>query len=333
MPNHFQIEPGWRPLLKDLGISDADVLRRAKLPGDLLSRPDSRLSTSEYFRFWSALEVEANDPAFPVRIVEAFTAETFAPAVFAALCSPNLTLAIERLSTYKRLVAPMILDVERGADALSATFRWLDAQEPPRGLVGMEAVFLVRLARMGTREEVRPLRVETPYVLPNTDVLVRYLGIEVDRGEHLRVRFSNVDAERPFLTANDAMWRVFEPELRRRLSELEENATMGERVRAALLELLPSGRVSIGDVAAQLAMSRRTLQRRLKSEGTSYQGVLGGTREQLARHYLGNTALSCTEISFLLGFEEPNSFFRAFQGWTGDSPEHLRRVLRDGATR
>ncbi len=51
------------------------------------------------------------------------------------------------------------------------------------------------------------------------------------------------------------------------------------------------------------------------------------TRESLARHYLRRTQLTSSEIAYLLGFEEPNSFFRAVQRWTGTTPERLRRRL------
>jgi len=51
------------------------------------------------------------------------------------------------------------------------------------------------------------------------------------------------------------------------------------------------------------------------------------TREELARHYLRRKSLSCTEISYLLGYEDPNSFFRAFHGWTGQTPEGARLEL------
>ena len=69
----------------------------------------------------------------------------------------------------------------------------------------------------------------------------------------------------------------------------------------------------------------------LEDEGTSFQQVLDATREGLARYYLGATGMAGAEISFLLGFEDPNSFIRAFHDWTGTTPERLRSQLRADA--
>ena len=77
-------------------------------------------------------------------------------------------------------------------------------------------------------------------------------------------------------------------------------------------------------VASRLAMSNRTLHRRLQGEDTTFQRVLNSTREALARHYLSDPRLTAGEISFLLGYEEPSSFYRAFHSWTGDTPERVR---------
>ena len=77
-----------------------------------------------------------------------------------------------------------------------------------------------------------------------------------------------------------------------------------------------------------LGVSPRTLQRRLGAEDVKYQDILNQTREQLARHYLTSSSLSGGEISFLLGYDNPNSFFRAFQQWTGTTPETVRSVGR-----
>nr|WP_206606675.1 AraC family transcriptional regulator [Steroidobacter cummioxidans] len=317
-------------MLKDLGIRTDRVLRRAGLPADLFSHPEQGLSTEEYFSFWRSLEAEFGDPLFPLRIVQTVSTESFDPPLFAALCSANLMQAAQRLDKYKQLMAPMKLEMEvskRGELTLSP--RWIFADgNVPHSLEVAELAFLVRLARMGTREPLRALRVLLP-VIPEPVYARKYeehFGVSVRRGVHPSVTFSAADAQRPFLTSNDAMWQAFEPELGRRLSDLEATATTAERVRALLLELLPSNAATIEVVAERLAMSKRTLQRRLEDEGENFRTLINSTRESLAKHYLMQTRMSGGEIAFLLGFEDPNSFYRAFHEWTGQTPEAVRRA-------
>lgn len=109
------------------------------------------------------------------------------------------------------------------------------------------------------------------------------------------------------------------------MSKLDAEVLISQRVRSVLLECLPSGETSIVDAARRLGISSRTLQRRLKTEGVTYKELVKETRERLSRHYLLNTPLSYGEISFLVGYDEPSSFFRAFRKWTGMTPEYARR--------
>ena len=95
-------------------------------------------------------------------------------------------------------------------------------------------------------------------------------------------------------------------------------------MKAVLLEALPSGDSSIEGVAEKLAMSKRTLQRKLSSEKESFQVLLQNVRAELADHYLEKSQMSLGEISFLLGFQESNSFIRAYSSWKGVSPGHFR---------
>jgi AraC-like DNA-binding protein len=113
-----------------------------------------------------------------------------------------------------------------------------------------------------------------------------------------------------------------------RLAQLGASVTIGQRVRSVLLEALPGGGIEMDVVAQRIGMSRRSLQRHLEAEGLTYTELLQSTRHALAQHYLLKTDLPAAEISFLLGFEEPNSFFRAFRGWAGRSPESFRQVSR-----
>ena len=301
------------------------MLRRAELPGDLFSRENASLATPEYFRLWAAMEAEYGDSTFPIRLAEVIKSEAFHPSIFAALCSSNFTVAARRISQYKRLCAPMELHIVDEPNAFKIDIEWLDRTVvPPPSLSAFELTFFVQIIRMATREHVKPLRVETPTPPKPAADYTKFFGTRVHRSNTHAVTFSRADAERPFLTANEAMWRVFEPALRQRLADLDVKATFEERVRAALLEALPSGESSMESIAGKLAVSKRTLQRRLRDEATTFQAVLNATRESLARHYLSRTSLSGAEISYLLGFEDPNSFFRAFHAWTGQTTEQVR---------
>lgn len=328
----FPVDLGWRTLLKDFGLQPEHVLRRAGLPEDLFSRAGQTLPTEQYFQFWRSLEAEARDPVFALHIVELVTAEAFDPPLFAALCSANLVQAVQRLSKYKQLMAPMELEVSVSPSGdLTVSPRWLQAQgEVPASLQVAEIAFFVRLARLATRYPIKALRATLP-VLPaaaHARHYTEFFGVPVQEDVNLSVTFAVMDAMRPFLTVNEGMWQVFEPDLRRRLSELDATATTTDRVRALLLELIPGNAASIERVAERLAMSKRTLQRRLEDEGENFRALVNATRENLARHYLSNTKMSGGEIAFLLGFEDPNSFYRAFQDWTGETPDGARHAMR-----
>lgn len=91
-----------------------------------------------------------------------------------------------------------------------------------------------------------------------------------------------------------------------------------------MLEMPPAGLGSIEQVAQRLALSKRSLQRHLGDEAVSFQEVLNQVRRELAQHYLVNSTISPGEISWLLGFQETNSFVRAFRSWTGQTPGAYR---------
>jgi len=325
----YALDATWRTLLKDLGLPTADILRRAGLPEDLFLRPNARLPSPDYYRLWQAVEAHVTDTPMPIRIFDVIRAEAFSPLLFAAICSPNLIMALRRVAQYKPLIGPMAFTVTEGSDTIAVQFRWLDAPHvPPASLVLMELLFVVVLARMGTRTRVNPLLVTTSAGPSDLVHYQDFLGTALTPGNVHGVTFSMADATLPFLTENDHLWAAFEPELRLRLVDLEASATLTTRVRAVLNEAVPAGMLDMASVARRLGMSKRTLQRRMEQEGTSFQSVLTETREKLARHYLRNTRLPATEISFLLGFEEPNSFYKAFRRWTGATPDSLRRGER-----
>lgn len=324
----YRLDPIWRALIVDLGLNPADVFRVAGLPDGLLTRSDVRVSSADFVALWNAAESLCPDIELPIEGVKLLAAETFSPELFAGLCSPNLAVALDRLATYKQLCAPVRIDLRNdGEESRTATLNWIDFENPaPPSMSAMELAFIARIARMGTRREVSPLEVEVPLPSERIPAYEAYFGAPVRSGSSPSITFSREVLHTPFLTSSETLWSVFEPELRRRLASLREDSTTRERVRAVLLESLPSGRANMADVSKRLGLSSRTLQRRLRIEDCTFNALLAETREELARHYLANTELPCNEIAFLLGYEEPNSFFRAFHSWTGESPERHRQA-------
>ena len=324
--NRFSLGPGWRILLSDAGIEPADALRAAGLPEGLLAEEEVRLAPDDYFRLWETLAGIDPDPAMPVRLVTHFTTEAFEPSMFAALCSPDFRTAMQRLARFKPLLGPMRLDVGDGPEGFHVRLAYTDSTlVPPPPLALAELAIWLQLARMGTRTSITAVAARTPLLVPDTPEIRAFFGTAPTTGERIELVVTRADALRPFLTRNEALWQFFEPELRQRLNDLARDAGMRERLRSALLEMLPGGEASIDTASRRLATSRRTLQRRLQAEGTSYQAVLDDVREQLARHYLRESRITNTEIALLLGFADPNSFFRAFHDWTGCTPETMRR--------
>jgi AraC-like DNA-binding protein len=130
------------------------------------------------------------------------------------------------------------------------------------------------------------------------------------------------------LSADPEHWVQFEPRFFRQKQARTEQHTVSARVCNVLPEMLPAGEANIHAAAARLRLSARSLQRHLKSEGTGFQTLLDATRKDLARQYLTTSDLTVEEVSYLLAYRDPNSFYRAFQTWTGQTPLAVRRSAR-----
>ena len=325
----YSFGKGWRALFHDLNIETQDVLRHAQLPLDLFSQKSMTVTGDEYFRFWRGLAfVTRDDPTFSLRMVQAISTESLSPALFAAFCSDNLNTALHRLAKFKPLVGPLRMTVEQSANQTRIAFTGEAKDDSvPENLLLVELAFWVHVARMATREQIIPHSVHMTFDPPAREEYEAFFGTSIDSSDFNGLIFSATDAAKPFLTTNHAMWSILQPELNQRLQDITHPSSFKERVRACLFETLASGQYSMTAVASKLAVSSRTLHRRLKAEDTTFQRVLDELREELARHYLAVSDYSSTEIAFLLGYEETNSFYRAFRTWTGNTPDEIRSSM------
>lgn len=329
--NHFIIDGRYEDLLRYFELDPAAVLKKAQLPEDIFRHRMITMKEEEYYRFLDAVSQLSEDPELPVKVATQNQIESFSPPIFASWCSRNGEICIERLERYKKLIGPMrfVLSKDESAETVEL-LPGDDTLTLPVFLVQSEFAFLIGMIRRATHEEIRPVRIQMT-VLPGEDAFAEFSGLAPEKAETNAITFSRRDLQEPFISFNDAMWSYFEPELAKRLSNLDVDDSISARVRSALTELLPGGAGSIEDVAEKLGLSRRTLQRKLSEEKTTFQKQLNSTREILAIHYIRNTDMTTNDMAYLLGYAELNSFLRAFTVWTGKSITEYRREMEKEA--
>src|SRR6056297_38091 len=323
----YQLDSGFKKRLETLGMDPESVLREAGLSVDLLEYKNISIASHGYYNLWKAMtQLVKSDVPFPLMMAKTVNFDQFSPPLMAAICSPDFLTCARRLKQFKPLIGPMVLEVQKKTFHVTVRYESLGGEPALDPLVvAGEHVFWTELIRKATGTHVTPIEIVSREPLRDK-AYDHYFGVKQKQGTRDAITMSLRDAMLPFVTENEGLWDFFEPQLQKRLEELEQDITFAGRVRNILVELLPLGESSIAAVAEKLRVSRRTLQRRLTDENTSYQKQLNHPREILARHYLSQSDISSAEISFLLGFEDPGSFCRVFHLWTGQTPEDFRRL-------
>lgn len=143
---------------------------------------------------------------------------------------------------------------------------------------------MVHLLAKATGREIKPSKVITTFDETAPEIQ-EYFTIVFSRGSRNSISFRKADLQLPFISETHSLLEYLEPELKKRLAELDVDDSASQRVRNALVELLPRGAATIDDVAPALGVSKRTLQRKLKAEETNFQQQLNATREMLAKNY------------------------------------------------
>jgi AraC-like DNA-binding protein len=242
--------------------------------------------------------------------------------MLAAVSSRSLRDALQRLARYKQLTCPEAVDVEERGDEARVQFRWLLAEETePPVLIDLCFAAVVRIAHRGTGAVVSPKRLELRGAARNREMYEAHFACPLRfDGRRNTIVFRKADLDRPFITHNADLLAAVAPQLEAELERALGSKEVAEQVKGVLKRLLAGRRPGIEDVARELRLSSRTLQRRLTEADATFQKLLQEARRELARHYLTHSSLELNQTAYLLGYEDAHSFFRAFQDWEGTSP-------------
>jgi len=320
----------WRGLRK-IGLTPAAVLRQARLPADIYDGDKNFVTTAQFFALWRAIGELNPDPAAGLKLASEIEPEHYHPGTLAALNARNYRDAVECIARYKKLCCPEAVHVTTKDDEciIEAVWLYADGDEPP---LLTDAVFasFVALGRRGTQTLIRPKRVELKRAPEPTGVHERFFRCPVKfRSRHDRLVLHASDLNLPFVTHNAGLLEILHPQLEKALEEKRARTRVGDQVKWILKRLLSGNHPDILLVAKELGMGARTLQRRITDEGATFRELLSEARKEMAHQYLSQPAIEINEAAFLLGYDDPNSFYRAFKTWEGTTPAQWRSVRRD----
>jgi AraC-like DNA-binding protein len=326
MMNRFRVSSMMARRVEDLGISLDAVLRHAGLPASLADQSRILLTTDELFAFIGAIYALSDDAAIGLKLGSEERIERYDPVAIAALYTRTFREALDKMARYKQLTCPEEIRIAERNGECSVRFAWLLADRPePAPLVDVCFAWAVAIGRRGTGQTLRPKRIEFQRPEANRAMYEEHFGCPVvfDARENLLV-FRAEDVARPFLTHNADLLAMVAPQLEAELTEQLAGRSLRDQVKGILKRLIAGQRPRLENVAAELRVSTRTLQRRLLAEKATFQNLVEEARRELARHYLLQSELELNETAYLLGFEDSNSFFRAFQQWEGATPGEWR---------
>jgi AraC-like DNA-binding protein len=330
MSKHFRVPDRLHRKLQESGIRVPELLRDAGLPAGLFEQARILVTTEEFFALWRGIGEASSDPGVGLLLGTETRLENFDTIALAALSTNNFGEGMRQIARHKQLSCPEEILHESDGEEWSIQFRWLLALDAePYVLTDLCFAWVLCIARHGIGTSISPLRLELARPRAHARVLERHFGCAVVFGAARNALvFRTSDADIPFVTRNAELLAMLAPQLDAELKQHKHQKSFAEHVRSTIQRKLAGRRPKMQDIARELHISSRTLQRRLQDDGFSFQQVLEEARHQLARHYLNNSVLELNETAYLLGYEDSNSFVRAFRTWEGVPPAHWRGVQR-----
>lgn len=325
-----------------LGVTPAQLCERLGWADDALDAARDSLGVAEYLALLDAGDALAGDPLFGLHTGLHARLSTY-PFYGLVVCAcTTLRGAFVQTRRYESLAHDLgrsRLEERGGVATYYWDTPWLRDSTPAqaRHLVDSVLAGILTFVSWLAHERLPVHEIGLPYPEPDAAIRAAHaqvFGPAVVYGVPAAYgRFDAALLDRPVPNADGSMLKVLQRHadelLAARLRETSEPRIVTD-VRREVAAQLASDRARVDDVAAALALSTRTLQRKLAEAGTNFQAVHDAARQALAEELLRDSRLNLTDVAFMLGYREQSSFNRACREWFGATPAKTRERLRGG---
>ncbi len=303
--------------------------RKARIDPKLINDPHARLSLTSIDNIYKELFDSVNDPCIGLKLASLWHPSYLASLGYAWLASSTLYAALNRLSRYVRIINDAIsVSLEEEGDNLVITVRSDDREFPHYYQDDASSAILLNMCRANYGKELNPVSVSFKHDGPSpcSGDYSSFFRCPVEFGaDHNQIILPLEMVNKRLTSSNPQLAQINDQVMINYLADLDKEDIV-QQVKVAIIEQLPSGNVTDEKISEAVYTSKRSLQRKLNEQGTTFKTILTEVREDLALKYIHDRKLTLTEISFMLGFSEMSSFSRAFKRWTGESPKEFRKL-------
>lgn len=318
-----------------LGLDTAEILRAANLEAATVRDPDARIPVDRVEALWRKASELSNDADLALHAIEVLPFGAYRVIDLLGLSAPTVGAALAKVSDYFPLIndairLPYVVDDRHATLRVEAPSR-PPAMAPAYAEYTLAAVYL--RTRAATNVPYRPVRVEFAHPRTRgTSEHERVFGCPVSFGAGAcRLVVAREAWDTPCAGRDPALFDLLDVHARTLLGRLSTPGDIVASVRDAIEAELSGGDPRLGSVARRLAMSPRTLQRRLRERGALFGDLLDAMRFQAAKSCLARRDVASREVAYLLGFAGHSSFNRAFKRWSGQTPAGFRRTAGGAA--
>jgi AraC-like DNA-binding protein len=316
------------------GVAVHALLERAGLTTELIEDPRSRIPVHRQIDFLNLVADALDDDLLGFHMAQDFELRSGGLYYYVLASSDTLADAFERGARFTSLVNEGVLQESVAGRRVGLALRYKGVKrQNDRHQIEFWMVALLRICRRVTGQQLHPVRIGvTHFRGPRGAKVSRYLGCKVEFGAAKdEMLFPRECGDLKLLQGDPFLNRLLIEMCEEALSQQRRAAeSFAARVENAVAPLLPHGKASAANIAAELGMSKRTFARRLENENLTFSTLLDDLRLRLARRYLLNEELPVSQVAWSLGYSEVGAFSHAFRRWTGKSP---RSVARSGAAR
>jgi len=317
-----------RVLLDALGRlgHNVDMLLAAAGLGEAnFADPDARVPCEAYEEVLKRAQRARFTPNLALELARVTPLGAWPLLDYLVVTADTVGSGVRQLNRYFRLTGSFIVvNVREGTDPVR-----VEITAPSPFAIEYDAALQILHFRNETEGRFAASALSFRHTLDDADEFERVVGCPVVSNAEWSGISVPLDSWRLPLRRRDPILRqMLEGHADAILARLPAKTGLAAHVERALTTLVAGGDTRIDTIARQLAMSPRTLQRKLADEGTSFQKVLDDARRDAAGKYLNDSALAIGEIAYLLGYSEPAPFHRAFKRWYGLTPEVFRQRAR-----